>query len=92
MSSDTGAMVQLPKYRCHKVVHALKIAKVQWHGNSTLIELVPEDGRYAPLLRSLDWVQSRKADSAPGYWVRYEDGYESWSPVDAFEKGYTLID
>ncbi|EPJ3208563.1 hypothetical protein JGC44_21260 [Salmonella enterica subsp. enterica serovar Derby] len=28
-----------------------------------------------------------------GYFVRYEDGYESYSPVEAFEKGYlTLAD
>lgn len=26
-----------------------------------------------------------------GYYVVYEDGYESWSPAEAFEKGYTLI-
>lgn len=24
----------------------------------------------------------------PGYKVRYEDGYESWSPKDVFEKSY----
>ena len=23
-----------------------------------------------------------------GYYVRYEDGYESWSPAGAFESGY----
>ena len=26
-----------------------------------------------------------------GYYVRYADGYESWSPADAFEGGYTLV-
>ncbi len=25
-----------------------------------------------------------------GYKVIYEDGYESWSPKEAFEKGYKL--
>lgn len=28
----------------------------------------------------------------PGYHVRYEDGYESWSPKDAFEKAYKIAD
>lgn len=27
----------------------------------------------------------------PGYKVRYEDGYESWSPKDVFEKAYLPI-
>ena len=29
---------------------------------------------------------------AGGYYVRYPDGYESWSPAEAFEEGYTLVD
>lgn len=28
----------------------------------------------------------------PGYHVRYEDGYESWSPKDVFEKAYKVAD
>ena len=27
----------------------------------------------------------------PGYRVRYEDGYESWSPKEAFEKAYIPV-
>lgn len=27
-----------------------------------------------------------------GYHVRYEDGYESWSPKDVFEKAYKVAD
>ena len=27
-----------------------------------------------------------------GYYVRYEDGYESWSPKDTFEKAYKIAD
>lgn len=27
-----------------------------------------------------------------GYHVRYEDGYESWSPKDVFEKAYKIAD
>ena len=29
--------------------------------------------------------------SRGGYYVRYPDGYESWSPAHSFEEGYTLI-
>ena len=28
---------------------------------------------------------------AGGYFVVYEDGYESWSPAGVFEAGYSLI-
>lgn len=27
-----------------------------------------------------------------GYKVRYEDGYESWSPKDVFEKAYKIVE
>lgn len=30
-------------------------------------------------------------DPAPGYKVVYEDGYESWSPKDVFERCYREI-
>ena len=27
----------------------------------------------------------------PGYYVMYEDGYDSWSPASTFEAGYDLV-
>lgn len=35
-------------------------------------------------------ILTEKGESADdaGYLVRYEDGYESWSPASAFEKAY----
>lgn len=30
--------------------------------------------------------------TAPGYAVKYEDGYTSWSPKDVFEKAYQPMD
>lgn len=35
------------------------------------------------------WEQEK--DGKPGYSVKYEDGYVSWSPKEAFEAGYTAI-
>jgi hypothetical protein len=32
-----------------------------------------------------------EAEDVDGYYVLYEDGYESWSPKDTFEKGYVEI-
>lgn len=31
-------------------------------------------------------------ESEPGYYVKYEDGYENWSPADVFEKAYKCAD
>ena len=32
-----------------------------------------------------------KEENEEGYYVLYNDGYESWSPKKAFEEGYNLI-
>jgi hypothetical protein len=34
---------------------------------------------------------NEKGQSRPGYKVRYEDGYISWSPKETFERAYRLI-
>ena len=28
----------------------------------------------------------------PGFYVRYQDGYESWSPAETFDKAYKIAD
>lgn len=87
----TGAQksqVQMPRYRCHKEVHALKIKDIS--GVPGLHALIPEDKKYAPIPMTEDWFR-KHAPNAPGYLVVYTDGYRSWSPVEAFESGYTLI-
>jgi hypothetical protein len=40
-------------------------------------------------------IQAKPADrsaSEPGYFVRYADGYESWSPKAAFDEAYRKCD
>ena len=37
-------------------------------------------------------VPSESEKSKAGYYVRYENGYESWSPADVFEKAYRVAD
>lgn len=39
----------------------------------------------------LAWAAAGK-DGAPGYGVKYEDGYTSWSPKDVFEAAYRDIE
>jgi len=82
----------MPKYKCHKEVWALKIVS---------IEELPELGSgfalrvanplFKPVMVTVEWM-SRHVPVAGGYWVKYPDGYESFSPADAFEAGYTLVE
>lgn len=79
---------QLPRYRCHKEIGALKIADVVPTPRG--YELHFEDQRFAPHEVSEEWTS--KYWPQPGwYFVVYEDGYKSCSPAKAFEAGYTLI-
>lgn len=34
----------------------------------------------------------QEKDGKPGYAVKYEDGYVSWSPADVFERSYFQLD
>lgn len=82
-------MRELPKYKCHKVVWALKIAGIEQKvDGSTLI--VPDETGYGPLEVSRDFMSKHKPQVG-GYYVVYKDGYASYSPADAFEDGYTKI-
>ena len=37
-------------------------------------------------------VPSESEKSNAGYHVKYQDGYESWSPAEPFEKAYKVAD
>jgi hypothetical protein len=95
MEEEVKASREMPKYRSHKTVWALKIASVvdptnpgdETDGSRVLTF---EDSEYAPMRVAHAFV--RKHDpKAGGYYVVYEDGYASWSPAEAFESGYTRI-
>ena len=88
---------QMPRYKCHKEVHALKIAAIEFHGADGAT-IVPADPAYAPFRTSDGWRERYRGVSAGnpgetdlGYYVVYADGYVSWSPTKAFEEGYALI-
>jgi len=88
---------EIPRYRCHKEVHALKIAEVfnpdpvDISGVSLHPLLRFEDDRFASMEVTPEWV-AKHDPKAGGYLVVYEDGYQSFSPAEAFEGGYTLIE
>lgn len=81
-------LIELPRYRCHKEVHALKISHVL--PNPRGIELHFSDTRYCPIEQSNAWFDKHKPEVG-GYFVWYADGYKSYSPAAAFEEGYSLI-
>lgn len=81
---------RLQRYQCHKQVSAGKIlfmAKDEQGGKlmlhiDNLANIVPVD---------LAYLEKHKPQIG-GYYVVYEDGYESFSPAEAFEQGYSLIE
>lgn len=87
------AQAEMPRYRSHKEVWALKIAEVIKtngdDGPSVILRF--DDGGYAPKELPFSYVDKHDP-KAGGYYVVYKDGYESWSPAEAFESGYTRID
>ena len=90
----------MKRYVSHKEVEAGKIKELHigkdisksGEVTSVFIHLENED---ASKEVSPDWYNKHsdngQKDLSGGYFITYEDGYKSWSPAEAFEKGYTLI-
>ncbi len=87
------AQREMPRYQSHKHVWALKIAEVERQDTKGVARIVPADDGYGPFLTKPGFMDRCKADGCVdlGYFVQYQDGYQSWSPTKAFEEGYTLI-
>ncbi len=89
MEIDESAGCEMPRYRCHKEVHALKIKEITLCAAGGAV-ITPEDPGYAVF--AVDEAYVRKhVPTVGGYYVVYKDGYKSFSPADAFEEGYTRI-
>lgn len=96
MNGESDASREMPKYKCHKVVHALKIAKITAlakidHPQPMAAVISPAEEGYAEFTVDENYMEKHKPE-AGGYYVVYEDGYTSFSPADVFEAGYTLIE
>jgi hypothetical protein len=92
-------VVEMPKYKCHKEVHALKIKAIQFDRDIAKAEnretdghamITPSEKGYAPFRVEYDWLRKHEPQVG-GYYVVYADGYKSFSPAKAFEEGYTRI-
>lgn len=96
----SDCQAEMPKYRCHKEVWALKIKTVTLQfikSEESKTGVIPdgavltfEEPGYAPVHCDAQWTE--KFDPQPGqYLVTYKDGYTSVSPAAAFEEGYSRI-
>jgi len=87
---------EMPKYKSHKTVWALKIKSIVRDGEGENREtdgsamITPEEDGYAPFRVESEYMHKHKPQVG-GYFVQYEGGYKSFSPADAFEGGYSLI-
>ena len=71
------------RYKSHKIVEAFQIIAI--HPADKGAELIGTDSR--TLVSNTYMIKHNP--QVDGYYVRYPDGYESWSPATAFEEGYT---
>jgi hypothetical protein len=80
----SDAQMEMPRYKCHKEVHALKIADIR------LDDILIVEAPYSAVRVSREWMEKHEP-KVGGYYVVYEDGYASFSPAQAFENGYARI-
>jgi len=84
--------LDIPKWKSHKIVGAAKIKQIidGSSGETTLICHDPERQIYSFVVDQR--YMAKHMPEVGGYYVVYQDGYQSFSPAKAFEEGYTLID
>lgn len=93
----TDAQREMPKYKCHKEVRALKIAAIVPHKSEDpqaetdgSAMITPVEEGYSSF-RVDHQFMAKHRPQVGGYYVVYEDGYKSFSPAEAFEGGYTRM-
>lgn len=88
-NDSSGGMAQLPKYKCHKTVHAVEIQGVILpRDGASGGTLIPVEGSGFGMFNVSQAYLDKHRPLPRGYYVKYDDGYESWSPKDIFEAGY----
>lgn len=98
MCNEAGTILgsrEMPKYKCHKEVWALKIARVQYDDHQRRGEVAGatlsfEDENFAPVHLDPEYM-AKHVPEIGGYYVVYAGGYQSYSPAEPFESGYDLI-
>jgi hypothetical protein len=76
----------LRNYKSHKIVKAAKITGMN-HGKTLTLDGM--NGLFNMDPDPIFW--KRNEPEIGGYFVQYEDGFQSYSPARAFEQGYTEV-
>lgn len=92
------ALPAMNRYKCHKEVYAFKINAISYDVDRAGIDNRETDGSgyllaetpFGTELKVSANYLTKHNPQVGGYYVRYDDGYESYSPAKAFEEGYTL--
>lgn len=87
--SKPDPLFSLPEYQCHKKVKAAQIIGIKPLPDCCVLELKIRDETI--FYEVSDSYRVKHNPDFGGYYVRYEDGYESYSPAAAFESGYRLM-
>lgn len=80
----------LKKFQSHKVVEAAKIIDIRSPSDPTSNGVLKLEGHFGITVRASYF--ERHEPKVGGYYVKYPDGYESYSPAEPFESGYTPFD
>lgn len=93
------AAAEMPRYKCYKEVHALKIERIDLDSTVASTEgretdgsamITPGDTGFAPFKVDHKFLRKHSPEVG-GYYVVYKDGYKSFSPAEAFESGYSRL-
>jgi hypothetical protein len=90
LQSEMPLESQLPLYKCHKQVRAVKIGSITPDTTPTGATIVPDDRSFGAFHVDAVYLAKHKPHNG-GYFVVYADGYQSFSPAKAFEEGYTRV-
>jgi hypothetical protein len=80
-------MPNLPRYQSHKIVEAAPIIAYDRNAPTIFVRI---DQAETVRIEVPSNFFARGIPDVGDYFVRYEDGYVSWSPKEAFEAGYRL--
>lgn len=84
-----SATAELPRWKCHKEVQAFKITGIRVVPETLGAKaLITGDGLEVQV--SGEYMKKHRPQIG-GFYVIYDDGYQSFSPAPAFESGYARI-
>lgn len=92
----TQAAVELPRYRCHKEVEALKIKQIEirepqdpMHSDQE-VWIIPADEDQEAFKVEWEFVNRFKPEAGM-YWVKSAEGHEGALPAELFDKEFSRL-